>query len=230
LSNAQLIPQEPDEVALASEGNDLVLEARAITVVSDADERTAADFLQSITASEKKVVSFFADMKKKAYDSWKTITAKESSELVPRSEAKRIVAGKLSAYRTEKERAAAEERREREAAARKIEEEHRLAEAQAAQDAGDIQAAEEIIAMPVQSAPIVVPIYKPSAVTYREVAQYEVTSIVELARHIAVHPEDANLLMPNPVAIRQLVTMRKTACRIPGIRVWMAKKAASGRI
>jgi gas vesicle protein len=204
--------------------------ARELRIVDDKTMEQAGELLREIKTLRREVDTTFDPIVSKAHEAHKEACAQKKRHAQPLDEAEDILKRSLASYREEQERRAEEERRRLEEEARQLEGEQRFAEMEAALDAGDEQAAEEIVARPVLVAPPLVRIAKPQGVSYREEWKFEVTSLRALVMHCAKNPADLNLLIPNPTAIRQLVNARKSGCQIPGVRVWKGTGvAAKGR-
>lgn len=203
--------------------------ARALVIDNDEAEQRAADLLGEVKVLRGEINDTFDPISQKQYAAWKETLAQKKRHDEPLDEAERIIKRSLGGYRTEKENRALAQRREDEERRRRMEEDLRIAEAAAAEDAGDHQAAEELISAPIHVAPPAQEIAKPSGVTYRETWSFEITSLLALVQHCAANPQDLNLLTPNTTAIRQLVTARKAGFSVPGVRVWMEKTAAAAK-
>jgi len=107
-----------------------------------------------------------------------------------------------------------------EAEARKAEEDRLLAEATAAQDAGDTEQAQAII-----DQPIMVPVVTvaPAVARVEGVGQQtrwaaEVTDKLALIKYVALHPEWVGLLDANEPNLNRLAVSQREAMRIPGVR------------
>jgi hypothetical protein len=142
-------------------------------------------------------------------------------------------------------RAQEEEARRRDEAARQAEEEARAAaaagdtaaaeaaqqraneEAAAAQEAAAqahaTAATAEVITMPVVAQP-----QKVSGISTSKTVDFEVTSVLELAKHIAQHPELVNLIAVDSVKLRAYVRGLGMNCQLPGVKVF-EKKTMSAR-
>lgn len=204
--------------------------ARAIVIADDRTFIAAGELVNEIKSLRKEIDSTFDPIIQKAHEAHREALAQKKRHEAPLAEAELIIKKSLNVYRTEQERKADDERRRLEDEARKREEERRLEEAQELQDAGDIQAAEEVISEPIAPPPVRVapPTPKVAGVQFRETWTFAVENLHQLVQHVAAHPEDLNLLQANTTAIRQMVNARKTACRIPGVRVWSEKNVAAG--
>lgn len=204
--------------------------ARAIVISDDQTFIAAGDFVTEIKSLRKEIDSTFDPIIAAAHKAHQEAISQKRRHEAPLAEAEMIIKKSLTIYRDAQERRAAEERRRLEDEARKREEDRRLAEAQELQDSGDVAAADEIISEPIAPPPVkVAPITpKVASVQFRETWQFSIENLHELVKHVAAHPEDLNLLQANTTAVRQMVNARKSACRIPGVKVWSEKSVAAG--
>lgn len=100
--------------------------ANAEIIVDDpASMEIASEMVIGLDNLKKKVVDYWADTKKRAYDAWKGITAKEKEMLDPIESARDNLKKKINGYLTEQKRKEDEERRRLEAERRAAEEAER---------------------------------------------------------------------------------------------------------
>jgi hypothetical protein len=164
-------------------------------------------------------------------------------------QAERTLKSKMLAWDQEQERIAAEARRradeiaaaerkrlEEEAAVKQREAEAQAKAAAAASAAGDEQAAAiaqanaqrahaEAQATATTAQMVVAPVVaieKPKAagISTSKKVDFEVTDLLALVKHIAVHPELINLLQADSVKLRAYVKGVGMACALPGVRVF----------
>lgn len=156
-------------------------------------------------------------------------------------EARRVEAARLA----EEQRQREEESRRRDEEARRLEEEARaaaaagdaqkaeqlqqqaVAEANAASDAAcdahALQQTADVISMPVAApAP-----QKVSGISTSKTVDFEVTSLHELVKHVAQHPELLNLVVADSIKLRAYVRGLGMNCRLPGVRVFEKKTIAA---
>lgn len=172
-----------------------------------------------------------------AYKTWKTAVAKRESLDAPFAEADKAYSRAQGAYdqeqarlrreaeeatRRERERLEAVERARvaaEEARLRKEEDDRRLAEAAEAEAAGDTEAAERILAAPVET-PVVAPrpIFVPppavqapkaAGVSFRDNWDFEIVDAALIPREY---------LVPDETKLRGVVRALKHQTRIPGVR------------
>jgi hypothetical protein len=62
----------------------------------------------------------------------------------------------------------------------------------------------------------------------RTTLKAEITSQIDLIKHVAQHLELANLLLPNMPAINSLLKAQGKAMRLPGVRVYEDSTLAVG--
>lgn len=125
----------------------LTIQNSEIVVDDQASMEIASDQVLELDVMRKKIVEYWAEPKKSAYDSWKSITTKEKEMLDPLDATRDSLKKKINFYLTEQRRKEEEERKRLEAQ-RKAEEEaerERLAAlAKKAEESGDTESAEII--------------------------------------------------------------------------------------
>lgn len=230
MTSALQVIEGPDVSAQQIEASVLLVEAKALVIHDDESYLRVTEFAKGCVALRKQIEEKFAEPVRRANEAHKSLTAWREKELDPVKEAEALAKKCMSGYETEQRARAEEERRRLEAEARKREEDRLLAEAQSAQDDGDDAAAEELLSMPVEVAPVYVapPTPKVQGIAYREDWKAEVTSPIDLVRHVAQHPEDIGLLSVNSTALAQMARARKSALRIPGVRAYSVKTPIIG--
>lgn len=87
----------------------VIEEAALITVTNGTNYSSAAEFLKELKAAQNRVTTFFAAMKKKAYDSWKQVVADENNVLNPLKKAESDIKDKMLFYDEDEKRRAREE-------------------------------------------------------------------------------------------------------------------------
>jgi hypothetical protein len=214
------IDEVPEEQEVQQSLAPILEEARGIVVQTKEQHAAALEIIKRCGQTEKQVLGLFAKPKGDSHTAWKSIVAAEKSLLAPLREAKRLAGDKCSEFEREQERIRLEEQRLLEEAARKAEEERVLAEAAAAQDAGDYELAEQIV-----SEDIEVPVVKVEAktahvdgVSSRTLWSAEVTDKVALLEFVLANRQFANLIEPNTSALNALARSLKAEFKIPGVR------------
>jgi len=212
-------PKVADETAV--EVRDLVARAREIVIVSEQEVQEAISLQGKLARLEKIIKEDFEPTIKAAHQAHKQALAQRDQHLKPVTEAKKILASKVGAWRAEQERKAREERERMLAEARRREEERRLAAAEAAEAAGDHETAEALLnaaANETAVAPVAPPSPppKPKGVTFREKWCFEITDPDAIPR---------KFLVPDEKAIRAYIQAFKRDAKIPGIRIWCEKIA-----
>ncbi len=212
--------EAPDTREVETESSALVTQANALTIATKEDHGGALAFLKRTATAKAQVVALFREPKAAAHAAHKAITAAESKLLTPLDDARRIVEAKALAYEDAARRAAEEEQRRLAALAQKAEEERLIAEAIAADAAGDAELAEAIVSEPV-SAPVVhvaPAVAKVAGVSSRGVWKAEVTDKLALVRFVAANPSWLHLLEAEMSALNGLAKSQKGQLQIPGVR------------
>jgi hypothetical protein len=205
-------------------------EARSIVIRNDADYQLAAQWLRDrCKAVLQRIGEVFDPIIAKAHEAHKEAVARKREVAAPVEEAERIVKASIAVYLREREREQLEAQRLAEQAARRLAEEEALSRAAALESAGRVVEAEEVISRPLPPPPIAAaPPPQASGVARRINYRAQVTDLRSLVRHVAQHPEHANLLLPNQPALNQLAKSLRGDLAIPGVRV-VAEDVISAR-
>ena len=150
----------PDTAELDREASGLIAQAKAFEVIDASSYATANTIAGTLRNYERRVVEFFAPMRKAAREADRIARETERAKVAPAENARAILDRKALDWRRAEDARLADEARARAEAARKEEEEKRLAMAAAAEEAGDAELAEAIIdsAAPPMPAVEVVPV------------------------------------------------------------------------
>lgn len=216
----QIVITTPDAGTLKAELSPIVARAEQMLVVDRASHEAGQLFLADLRRAEKSVRVRIDPIIDTAHKAHKQLTALRADVLRPIDGARQLVEGKLTAYEREEQRKAAALRLAAEAAARKAAEERALLEAIEAEDAGDIVAAEQIIAEPVVT-PIVkieTQTAKVEGISTRTTYSAEVTDLGALVAYVAANTSALNLIMPNMPALNSLARAMREQMTIPGVR------------
>lgn len=100
--------------------------------------------------------------------------------------------------------------------------------AAAVESAAQQNAANDIVAA-VMTAPVLSIAPKLSGVSTKGTYKGKCTSLLDLVRFIAKHPEHVNLVKANETAINQIAKAQREACQIDGILVWEDRVLAARR-
>jgi hypothetical protein len=210
----------------------------ASLAVNDAPTYTiAGEFLKGIKALRARIADTFDPHITRAFQAHKALVKEKADAEAPLQVAERAIKDKLVAFDKEQERLRLAEQRRLEEAARQAEETRRLAEASAMEAEalanGDmaLQAeAEALIAAPVETPVVFIEKATPkvAGLAYRLTYSAEVVNLAALVGYVAAHPESANLLLPNTVALNQMARAMKTALRLPGVKVIEKRDIAAG--
>ncbi len=143
VSDAQIIRVEYDPSQAPESGLDLVSQAAALTVASQADADLAGELSSAIAVLEKRITAHYDPMATTAHKLHRQITSARAEMLKPLTEAKRRVAGGIQRWITAEE----VKRRRAEAEALRIqreqEAERQRAEAKALAEAEEARAIEQ---------------------------------------------------------------------------------------
>lgn len=214
---------EPEIQDLQASSSDMVKQATALVVNSDASFTSGSQMLLDIKRVSKTVEARFKEPVDMAFKAHRAMTALRDSVLNPFKSAEGIIKQKVGEYQLAIERKRADEavylRRQQEAKA----EAERIAKAQDQMDKGDLTGCEQTLAAPAE--PVVVRIETPEApkvagVSFREVWKYEITDPALIPAEYKIVDEPK---------LRKVVAALGKSTNIPGIRVYAEKVVSAGR-
>lgn len=197
-------------------------QAQAISKINNHDQYAqAGGLLVRIKELRKRVADVFEPIVKAAHEAHKIATAKRNEANAPLDMAENHLKRLIGDYNQEQERIRQEQQRQAEAAARKAEEDRMLAEAQAAEAAGEKEEAQAIIEQPVQAPVVIVQSTTPKleGVSFRENWTFQITDETKIPREY---------LIVDTKKIGAIVKAMKGQAAIPGVRAY-AEKIVSGR-
>ncbi|MDE2020325.1 MAG: hypothetical protein KGJ13_08325 [Patescibacteria group bacterium] len=209
IGTGELIPQTEivDSRALSVHES-----AKALLIASN-DDYVAADRLcVSLREIETDIIETFKDAKQKAFEAHRAVTAAEKKHLEPVQDARKLLKIKMGSWQEKQET----ERRRKEAELREEErrraEEEALAKAVKAEESGNAEEADAIIAEPLNVAPVIVRKETPKADTaIRKAWKFRVKDINIVPRkYLAVDEK----------SVGQVVRALKDKSDIPGIEVY----------
>jgi hypothetical protein len=208
--------------------------ARAMVITDAATYSAAAEALTGIKDLRREINEHHDPIIESAHRTHKLALAAKKKVSEPLEAAERIIKVSLVAYDEAEQRRAREEAERRLAEARRLEEEQRLADALDAEQAGDDELAEQIIAEPIiVAAPhVAAEVPKVAGVSFRETWVGECTDIAELICHIAgvrtlAHPEHIWFVQPNDKTISQQAKATRDRMKVPGIRFYARRDVAA---
>lgn len=196
--------------------------AQAISKITTHDEYAqAGGLLVQIKTMRKRIKDVFGPIVDAAFAAHKVAKGKQNEAEAPLDLAENHLKRLISDYNEEQERIRQQQQREAEAAARKAEEDRVLAEAKAAEDAGEHEEAQAIIEQPVQAPVVIVQstVPKVEGVSMRDNWTYQITDETKIPREY---------LIVDTKKIGAIVKAMKGQTAIPGVRAY-AEKVVSGR-
>jgi hypothetical protein len=115
-------------IEIAKEVSPVLLVAQRLEINNATDYHHAGEFLKEVKAAKKKFLDFFAPIKKKTYEAWKSIVARETEMVSPLDLAESSVKQKMLSYQRQEElkRRQEQQRLQAEADARAAKERERL--------------------------------------------------------------------------------------------------------
>ena len=190
--------------------------ARQIVIETPEHYSAAAGFLKEIKACRKRIADVFGPIVKAAHEAHKRAKAAQNEADDPLDQAEGIVKASMIAYDTEQAQIVRQRQIEAEAAARRAEEQRIVEEAAALEQAGDAQAAQELIEAPVIAPVVMVEKATPAVdgITYRETWQFEVIDANAVPREWLIVDEKK---------VGAYIRAVKGAANIPGVKAYPVK-------
>ena len=212
--------EKPAPPSIVMELSPVVKAAQAFAVVDVATNTVALERVRDLRAGEKRIADYFEPARKAADAAKKEILAARDGLIGPIAAARSIYDSKAMEYEAAERRKAEDEQRRLQAEARKQEEERALMAAIEAEESGDPEASDAILAEPV-SAPVVTvapAVAKVEGVTSRTTWSAEVYDFPALVKYVAAHPEWITFLEPVMPNLNRLAVAQREALAIPGVR------------
>jgi len=210
----------PDTEQMQTQVIPFARHADALAVVNQETHARALEMVGQIARVEREVVDLFAEPKRAAHAAHKAITEAEKKLLTPLQSARSLISGKCDTYEREQRRLAQAEQARLEREAREREEQKRLEDSVLAQEAGEADEAQSILASPI----IVPAVHVAPAVAAVEGVgtqtrwSAEVVSLWDLVRFVAEHPEWISLLKASDPDLNRLAVTQRQNMNIPGVR------------
>lgn len=203
----------------------LAAQAASMVIAEEADYGRAGEFLVTLKGMQKEVAATFDPVVAAAHQAHKAATAARAKHLDPLDGAERVIKGRMSTFRQEQQRIAAQAEAERQKILREQEEKERLERAVKAEEAGLDDLADHILETPVALPAAVAPPPPPVAQT-KGVAEVKVWKF-EIVEPLAVSRE---FLAIDEAKIRQVVKSmgEGAAAVVGGIRVYSDVQIRAG--
>jgi hypothetical protein len=213
-------------LAIISKCQQLALAANTIKVTSAIDYRGAGEMLLKLKGMRKELDELCRPEIQKRYEAHREATREFNSADSPLAIAVRTVESRMlswqqeqeAARRREQERIEAEERRKAEEEARRVATEAQLAHAIEAEQSGDKELAEQILAEPTPQLPVYVPpvcvaseVPQVEGLSKRQTWSFQIEDINKIPREY---------LLPDNKKIGAVVRALKSHTNIPGIKVF----------
>jgi hypothetical protein len=240
---------------LANEGEALVGTVQDLVVIDAESFGRAGEMLRTVKAYLRRVAEVFDPIVETAYRAHRTAVEQRKGVEQYALTAERVLKDRMATYeqaearkrreaeeaaRREQERLEAEERARVAAEQRRLEEEaeeQRLAEALAAEQAGDTARAQALIEAPVDVptvtprpvfvAPPPAPAPAVAGVSFRDQWSAEVVSLIDLVRAVAAGRAPITYVKADEVALNQMARALKGAMNVPGVRVTSRRVTAA---
>lgn len=216
----EIVIAQPNADEIRAAHSELVSRADSIEIKTFEDHKCAFVYIVQLAKAKKAVTDKLNPIIGHAHKAYKSLTALRNELVKPIDTARGVTIGKLDEYEAEQNRIAAIEQRKAEEVARKAEEERLIQEALAAEEAGDMELAEEIINEPTMAPIVSLParVAKVQGVGSQERWSAEIIDLLALVTYVSDHPEWITLLNPHMPALNALARSQRGAMRIPGVR------------
>lgn len=186
--------------------------AQSFTITNNEAYVVVDNHCASLAALEKTIKAEFKDPKQKAHDAHKAIVAMEARLLEPIDEARKLDKAKMAAWREYQEKLRQEERtRLEDEAVKKAEGEAAMA-AMVAEDAGDVEKAQEILAAPI----VINPVYTQTSIP----KSHTTIRTAWAARVVDASMVPREYMTPNETLLNGLARNTKGAMKIPGVEFY----------
>jgi len=217
-----------DTTQLETKGALLRQESTAVTVETREQYAAAGEWLKGVKAYQREVNDTFGPIIKKAHDAHKEAIKQRDRHLKPAEQAELTVKRLMVSFDNAERRRIAEAQAAREAQAVKEAEDERLAQAAAAEAAGDEQKAEAILEEPLHVAPVPVPAATPAVqgISGRSNWKGEVTDLRQLLAAIAAGAVPLGLVKIDQGALNAHARLVKDTAVVPGVRIWQERSLA----
>jgi hypothetical protein len=212
--------EKPAPPAIVAELSPLVVQAKEYDVTDAESNGIALERLKALRQGERKIQDYFEPARKAADQAKKEIIQARDGLVGPIKAARLIYDGKADEYEREQRRIAQERERELQEKARKEEEERQLLAAIEAEESGDKQEAEAILAEPVEAPKVTVApqVAKVEGVASATIWSAEVTDLHALIKYVAERPEWTHLLGPAMPQLNGLARSQRENMAIPGVK------------
>lgn len=200
----------PDTTAIEASSHSLLEVAKALVVSNSEQEQRAAGMIVSAKRYIKEAVDAFTPAKSAANTAHKEICALENGLSNPFKQVIAVLQPKLLDYQQEQERQRQAKEAELREAARRQEEERRLQQAMEAERQGKTAAVEELLAMPIEAPPVIVPkAPTPANVTRLEKWTYRIDDETLIPR---------KYLIVDARALAATARTQKSKASVPGVK------------
>ena len=209
-----------DEKELTTKALTLAEQVQAVTITSPETFAEAATGLKLIKAMSSEIAAFFAPLKKKAHEAHRAITQAEAEKLAPLVAAEKAVKIAMAAFVEAEERKRRALERQIAEKARKRQEEEQLLDAIDAEAAGNVQAADAILARPVLAPVVMLPSQTPkvAGISFSERWHAVVFDHTALVRAVADGRVPMFALTPNQSWLDGQARALKSDLGYPGVR------------
>lgn len=201
-------------------------DARSLEVKTSDDHVRGNEILKALKGAQRVILQGDPSRSWEGFDGpvaaankvHKFLTNLRAMALAPYEEAYVSLNQRMLAFEAQKKREAEEAARKLQEEARRLEEERALADAIAAEEAGDKKAADAILEQPVSVPAVAVTpaIPKVAGRSVRDDYKGRVVDFLKLVQHVAAHPEDLGVLKADESAINERAKSQRQGFNLPG--------------
>jgi hypothetical protein len=214
---------EKKRLALRGEYGQVVLAARALTVISSGEQaQEAANFGRLLQAATKETEAFYKSVKSQIDDIKKPVLQAEKDDTASYNTEKSRLGGLVQSYQQEVERQRREDERIAREAAEAQAREEVLQRAIELEEAGEGEAAQQLLEEPIIAPPVVLlspAPSKPTGSVTRTIYSAEVTNFKELVEAVASGKVPLMALLPNDQFLNQQAKSFKEGFSMPGVKL-----------
>lgn len=206
-----LAPKELQEKVIP-----IVDAAKTLAIRNNDTYVEATSLLTAIKTMRREIANTFDPIIAKQFAAHREACEQKRRHESPLIEAENLLKRGIVGFQKERERIRRQEERRLQEIARKAEEDRKLAEAKAAEDAGDHKTANEIINETPAVPPVILtsPVPKVSGVVTKENWNFRIVDVKAIPHEY---------MIPDLVKIRQVVKAFKGDIKIPGVEIFSEK-------
>ena len=213
-----------NETEIKQEVKNIITTTQKITITTAADMQISADYLRNIKTAQKRIIDFFAPLKKSAHETWKKIVASEKELIDPLNQVEINIKRKVAQYTQEQERIRQEEQRRLQA---KADEQARREREALEKKAVRLKTPEKKEALLEQAEMVAAPVIqlapekKPEGISTREIWKAKIINESSVPREF---------LIVNQKALDAFARSTKGKIKVSGVEFYSEKSVAVNKL